>query len=764
VFLAAGLAGGPLSAAAEPAKAAAGTASAFTPLSPVRVLDTRSSGGAVGAGSTVTVDLSAKVDANATAVVLNVTGVTPTADTFVTVFPAGTTRPTASSLNVPPGDTRANQVTVALGADRKVSFYNNAGSTHLVVDLAGFYGTSAHDKFTALPPKRMLDTRQTGGPLGPGGTRVLDLTGAIPASATAVTFNLTATGATNATFVTAWPAGTARPGASSLNLPAGDTRPNLVTVAVGADRKVSLFNNAGNVHLIADVTGFYTPDYGNLFVPFSPDRVLDTRNGTGTENGSTKPLGPQSYLFLGLASKLPAGTTSVALNVTGVNATAGTYVTVWAPVGDVPNASTLNLVPGLTAPNAAVVALAGSPDIQFYNNAGLVHLIADLAGAFVVPSTPACTTDCVYDWGTRAAGLSWPPAPLPTPVAALGNGVKAVAGDGRNSYALMADGTVKAWGYNTYGELGNGWWVDWGYGGSAVPVPVVGLDDVTAIAARGETAYALREDGTVWAWGQGYWGELGNGSRGYATEPSQVTGLTNIVAISAGDNNGYAVRADGTLWAWGFNGGGHLGNGSTVEFSTTPVQVSGLTGVKAVSGGGHSNGTYALLADGTVRAWGYNFAGALGNNDPCELGQECLSRVPVQVTGLTGVVAVASGVYNGMALKADGTVWTWGDNNQGKLGNGVECDFQSDPSTCQAAAPVQVADIDDATQIGTFYGGGYVLRENGSVWAWGSGSDGTLGNDTVDAYTTVPVQVMGLSGVTQLAGAMSGGLAIVANP
>jgi alpha-tubulin suppressor-like RCC1 family protein len=766
-LLAGGLVVGPFATAAPAASAAdpAAAASTFTPLTPVRVLDTRS-GGPVGAGGTVTLDLASRVPASATAVVLNVTGVTPTASTVVTVYPAGLARPTASNLNLPAGDIRANQVTVTLGTNRAVILHNLAGSIHLVADLAGYYSTGNDAKFSPLPPKRALDTRVTGGPLGPGATRVLDLTGLVPESATAVTFNLTATGATASTFVTAWPVGGSRPDASNLNLPAGDTRPNLVTVALGAGRKVNLFNLAGSVALIADVTGFYTPDYGSVFVPYNPKRVLDTRNGTGT-GGTTTPVGSgdQGSLILDLANDVPATSTGVVLNITGVAATAPTHVTVWAPIGNVPNASTVNLSPGQIAPNAATVAFAFEPQVQFHNNSGSVHLVADLAGVFVRPDFPNCMTDCVYSWGLANAPMTG--SLLPEQERGL-SGVRAVAGGREAVYALLDDGTVRAWGNNDYGQLGNGWASSLGYGGSAVPVPVVGLTNVTAIDSRGDAAYALRSDGTVWAWGDGSRGQLGNGTTGTdASLPVQVGGLFNIVAISAGDNTGYAVGADGTVWSWGSNGGGHLGIGSNVEYSMTPVQVSGLTGITQVAGGGHSNGTYALRQDGTVWSWGYNFDGALGNGVPCVVEQQCVYWSPTQVSDLTDATAVASGVYGGMALRADGTVWTWGANYQGKLGNGAECGV-GNPNGCRSYVPVKVANLTGVTQVATFYGGGYVLRGDGTVWSWGSNYRGTLGTNTIPAdassHTTVPVQVMNLSGVEKLDSGLSRGFAIVPNP
>jgi alpha-tubulin suppressor-like RCC1 family protein len=755
-FLAVGLLSGPSPVSAETTAAdPAAAPSTFTPLSPVRVLDTRDGNGPAGPGGTVTLNLAARVPATATAVVLNVTGVQPTANTHLIVFPAGITRPTTSSLNLPAGDIRSNQVTVTLGTNRSVSLFNNAGNTHLVADLAGYYGTGTGARFTALPQKRTLDTRLDGGPLGAGGTRVLDLAGAIPASATSVTFNLTATDTTASTFVTAYPTGSALPTASSLNLPAGDTRANLVTVTVGADRKVSLYNLAGSTHLVADVTGFYTPDYGAVFVPFNPKRVLDTRFGVG----STGPVEHEWARELDLAGEVPANATGVMLNVTGVDATVPTHVTTMADVGDVPNASTLNVSPGQAVANAAVAVFVNSRAMYFYNNAGAVHLVADLAGVFTVDPA-SCTTGCVHAWGDNwerklGTGDSAYASSTPGPVGL--SGVVAVDGGMENGYALRADGTVWAWGDNFFGNLGNGWTTGQYYGLSAAPVPVVGLADVTAIAAHSDGAYALRDDGTVWAWGNNSLGQLGNGRRTDSSVPVRVSGLTGVVAIAGGQSTGYAVRADGTVWAWGYHGGVFLGNGSDVHDSTTAVQVTGLTGVVSVANG--DNATYALRADGTVSAWGYNGNGELGNGQPCVPGGPCLSKVPVGVAGLTGVTAIAGGGGNGLALRGDGTVWTWGVNGRGELGNGVEC---QDTETCRSTVPVQVSNLPDATEIASFDSGSYALRAGGGVVAWGSSSKNGLGNDSVTDHTAVPVPVVGLPAVTAIDAAEGSGYAIVA--
>jgi alpha-tubulin suppressor-like RCC1 family protein len=756
------LAGG-ATAQAEPA--AAGTASTFASVSPVRVLDTRTGIGGVSGpvSGTVTLDLAGRVPVAATAVVLNVTGVAPTASTFVTVFPAGTGRPLTSNLNLPAGDTRPIQVTVALGVGRKVSLYNNAGRIHLVADLAGYYRAGAGAKFTPLTPNRVLDTRDTLTPLGPGATRNIDLSQWMPASATAVTVNLTATNATATTFVTAWPTGRGRPAVSNLNVPAGDTRPNLVTVAVGANRQISLYNNAGSVDLLVDMGGFYTPDYGAFFVPLPPSRVLDTRDGTGT-GGSTDPLGEGRDIARNLADGLPLTATGVVLNVTGVAATDPTHLLAWGVLWYGrwrPSGSTLNLPAGQAASNAAVMAFNGDRGFLVRNSVGAVHVVADLVGVFVALDQP-CVTDCLYAWGyndQRKLGTAEAVYSSSTPTPVVLSGVRAVAGGVfSNGYALRTDGTVWAWGNNETGQLGNGWTGRGALGapnGSVVPAPVVGLADVTAIAGGSQQGYALRADGTVWAWGQNGSGALGNGSDVQSNVPVQVTGLTDIVAIAGNPGSGFAVRADGTVWAWG---SGFLGSPQPPFWSLVPVQVGGLTGVTAITGNG--SGAYVLRTDGTVWGWG---SGQLGIG-PCgtDTGVPCSSEVPVRVSGLAGVTAIAGTFNNGYAVRDDGTVWAWGSNVDGALGNGVPCDPTA--TVCESQVPVRVSGLHDVTQIAGFGAGGYALRTDGTVWAWGDNRLGQLGNDSVTGHTTVPVQVIGLTGVSAIDSGGHSGYAVVRGP
>ena len=311
----------------------------------------------------------------------------------------------------------------------------------------------------------------------------------------------------------------------------------------------------------------------------------------------------------------------------------------------------------------------------------------------------------------------------PVQITGLGNVTAIAAGSNADPHilALKDDGTVWAWGNNTYGQLGNG--TTERYGFSNTLVQVSGLNNVKAIAAGPYHSLALKNDGTVWAWG---WTWLGDGI-GEQLTPVQVQGLSNVTAISAGWEYSLVLKNDGTVWAWGGNYNGQLGDG-TSEDRNTPVQVQNLSNVKAIAAG--TQLAIALKEDNTVWAWGLNNHGQLGD------GTDIDSNTPIQVNGISDVTAIAAKGAFCIALKKDGTVWAWGRNNAGQVGDGTTTDRNT---------PIQVQNLSDVTiEAGMFHGA--ALKSGGSVWVWG----GYNPDKDMVIFSRTPVQVLGENGVGYL--------------
>lgn len=374
-------------------------ASTFAPVSPARLWDTRAGPGSVGrmgpggVRHLAVTGVGGLPAAGVTAVVLNVTAVSPTSGTFVTVWPAGEARPTASNLNVPAGDSRPNLVTVKVGAFGQVSFFNASGSVDLVVDVAGWYGPTAGQRYEAVSPARLWDSRLDPAPagrVGPAATKAVAVTGVggVPEGASAVLLNVTAVNPSDPTFVTAWPTGEPRPLASNLNIRPGGTNANLVLVKVGAGGQVSLFNESGAVDLVVDVSGYFGTA-GSSLTSATPTRLWDTRAGPGPR-GRLGPGAIRSVPVTGTAGVPAIGVTAVILNLTAVSPTASTYVTAWPTGEPQPLASNLNLPAGDTRANLVTVKVGTDGQVSFFSSAGTVDLVADVAGWYglSVPEPP----------------------------------------------------------------------------------------------------------------------------------------------------------------------------------------------------------------------------------------------------------------------------------------------------------------------------------------------------------------------------------------
>lgn len=332
----------------------------------------------------------------------------------------------------------------------------------------------------------------------------------------------------------------------------------------------------------------------------------------------------------------------------------------------------------------------------------------------------------------------------PTPTHTVYNGVYFNNVSALDAYyhtlAVRADGTVWAWGSNEDGQLG----FTPDYNDHTTPVQVAGLTNIKAVAAGEYHSLALGSDGTVWSWGDNSNGQLGNRyyTDVPTYTPARVVGpdgtgyLTDVIAISSGYCTSVALKADGTVWTWGYNYWGDLGIGINDNYDhPVPVQVQGLTGIVAISGG--YDHYLALKSDGTVWAWGYNGSGELGDNTTQ------IRYAPVQVLGpggtgyLTGVTAIAAGWYHSLAIKSDGTVWAWGDNSSYQLGDTTWADRHT---PIQVLGPGGTNTLSGITAIAADYDHSLALKSDGTIWAWGTNCSGELGDGTTTDRST-PVQV-----------------------
>ena len=396
--------GGELHRITKDAAGTQGPPGAFTPLSPSRILDTRSdigiSTGKPSGGATITLQVTGTpgVPSDAIAVALNVTGADAAGPGFVTVWPARQTRPGTSSLNfTKANETVANAVLVQLGADGDLNLFTQK-SANLIVDITGYWREATRaqaGRFEPVPtPTRLLDTREGNGApkaiVGTGGSIDLQVTGrgGVPAAGvSAVAMVVTVTDSAAAGFVTAWPTGQPKPFASSLN-PTGpnDIRSNLVIVPVGAGGKVSLFTQNAT-HLVADVTGWFSDSSApastrGLFESATPLRLLDTREPAGSATGLFTKLDTGETGILGYGPYVKPGAIAIVHNVTVDATVAAGFLTVYPRGNSLPLASNVNWNgAGQTRASLTLANLSSGSDVAYYAKVA-THLIVDGEGWF----------------------------------------------------------------------------------------------------------------------------------------------------------------------------------------------------------------------------------------------------------------------------------------------------------------------------------------------------------------------------------------------
>ena len=692
------------------------TAAASTPaavpgyasVTPTRVLDTR-----VGLGTPKGMlvgghALSAKVTgvggvpaSGVGAVVLNLTAVSGTATSYLSVYRSGIARPVASTLSFLAGQTAANMVIATPGTDGKVAIFNMAGSVHVVADVTGWFTTGS--AYTGLTSARILDTRYgVGARTGvvPGGHTVdLQVTGrgGVPATgAVAVALNVTAVGATAATYVRVFPTGSTMPKPANLNLPAGRPVAVLVIANLGSGGKVTFYNSAGNVHLVAEVTGWFATWHG--YHPIAPARTLDTRT-TGAPAGS----GNQTVQYQGVGG-VPYGwnVSAVVVSVTAVNPTGTGYFTLYGNAQPQPHVTSVSFAKGVTVSNLVVVRVGpGGWGLVYSSNT--TNIVIDIVGYLAVDEGPwrsvsvqgdgSCgvrTDRTLWCWGNTITTIY--PYPGPQGSVNTWDSVTA-AGSGESECALRTDRTLWCWGYNSSGELGIGT-----KNLANPPTQVAAGTTWSNVSTESQHSCGVHTDGTLWCWGSNAYGMLGTADGLDHLSPTQV-GTDTWKTVSAGTAHTCAVRTDGTLWCWG--AASYLGILATAD-QPSPVQVGAATWATVSAGRGR---TCAIDTDQALYCWDNNGA------------------APVQVA--TAISAVAVGMSDSCAVGTDHSLWCWGINDFGQLGLG---------DTAARSHPTQLAGT-TWTSVAMGQSHTCALQTDGSAWCWGYNGMGDLGvRDTKDHY------------------------------
>ncbi|MCW2523842.1 MAG: N-acetylmuramoyl-L-alanine amidase, partial [Frankiales bacterium] len=437
----------------------AGVAGSFVGLKPARLLDTRpgaktvdraSAGvGVIRGGRSLTVRVGGRagVPASAIAVVVNLTVASATVSSYLTLYPAGSSRPATSNLNIVPKQVTAVQSTVALGSSGAIMVFNNSGNANVVIDVLGYYAgagdsSSSESAFHQQTPVRLADTRTIVGGLPAGAYLSIDLS---LATLTGVAVNVTVTAPSRSGYLAVWPgSGGAAPATSALNFSPGQTLANMAVTETLADdetgyQSFSVGNfSAGPVQVILDVTGYFAPASvggGSLFHVTRPTRIIDSRHGIGVAHA----IGRGQKVTVATATRFgDADTTALVANATGLNDTGATYLTVYPGGVAKPTTSSLNLAPKEIRSNLVMTGLGTTAlrSLSAYNLSGNLDLLVDVVGYFevaqhasvtkVASTTAHSTYDQALTLTTAVSGIGVAPTGLVAFIDAANGSVLAI--------------------------------------------------------------------------------------------------------------------------------------------------------------------------------------------------------------------------------------------------------------------------------------------------------------------------------------------------